>query len=326
MSHFQQYSVSLFALLWVVGGVCAKPTPVSVRGTDTATRCLREVAWELGKQAKERKQPLGLIKIAGGGSRKGIEALCAGQTDIAVLGIPLDDRMKASLKDAFPDGKPQPREVVFSQTALMLVVHKNNPRKSLTPEQLRQIFSGEITDWKDVGGRAGEIKIYIPGWAKSSTQILRKQLLSPKDMNPKRVTACRTTGNVIAKVVKDKNGLGYFLAPTDYEQEAVQPLGIQFDPGKPAVYPTTENVLLETYPAFRKITLLIHPKAPKSAHDFVHFACSPAAAEITHHYRFYPANQKEQVLAAKRLAEMKTARKPMVVSVSSTPMSIRFSR
>jgi ABC-type phosphate transport system substrate-binding protein len=144
MTHIARQLVFFLVLLLLAGAALAQSA--SVIDSDTAVRCLREVAWEFGKQAEEEGKQAPGIKITGGGSRKGIEALCNGQADIAVLGVPLTGSMKKSLSKAFPDGTAQPTEVVFSQTALMLVVHKDNPRKSLSVEQLRQVFSGEVTN------------------------------------------------------------------------------------------------------------------------------------------------------------------------------------
>ena len=88
------------------------------------------------------------VTVVGGGSGVGLAALVDGTTDIAMSSrkIKMDERMK--LQDA---GKSV-KEVIISNDALAVVVNDQNKISQLTREQLEDIYTGKITNWKQVGG------------------------------------------------------------------------------------------------------------------------------------------------------------------------------
>ena len=90
--------------------------------------------------------------LADVGSNAGVNLVVSGETDLGYISRDLTDAEKAAAKvDALSIGA--------SGTAL--AVAASNPVKSLTKDQVAKIFTGAITDWKDVGGAAGKIRVLI---------------------------------------------------------------------------------------------------------------------------------------------------------------------
>ena len=96
------------------------------------------------------------FSVTGGGSGTGIAALINKQTDIANSSRPMkeDEIAEAKAKGV------EPVPIVFSMDGLAVIVHENNPVKNLTVEQIGKIFTGEITNWSEVGGEDKAISLY----------------------------------------------------------------------------------------------------------------------------------------------------------------------
>lgn len=96
------------------------------------------------------------FSVTGGGSGTGIAALINKQTDIANSSRPMKE---SEVADAKAQGV-EPVPIVFAMDGLAVIVHEKNPVTQLTVEQVGKIFSGEITNWKEVGGADKPISLY----------------------------------------------------------------------------------------------------------------------------------------------------------------------
>lgn len=288
---------------------------VRVVGSDSVRGCQAAII----KAYKAQKG--GDVSYHGGGSYLGIAMLCAGKADVAVIGAPMAERWKSQLRQAFPNPDRQPSEIIFSQTALLIVVHPRNPLKGMNVPQLRAIFTRKVTNWAAARGTPGEIHLYGPGLTRNSTIILRNQILGGIGWSAEGVTFCDDANGVLAAVAKDPAGIGYLLAPPDKELQQVHALAIATKPGQKPVPPTRENVLADVYPLGLKVRFLIHPDAPQEAIDYCKFACSDAVIDITHKWGIFPVTERKETLAGKRLQEMKAGKGPTIEVVRSTPGS-----
>jgi phosphate-binding protein len=99
------------------------------------------------------------VTVVGGGSGVGISSLMDGTTDIAMSSRPLkmDEKLKMENKSIVPV------ETIIAYDALAVVVHPSNPVSKLTREQITDIFTGKITNWKEVGGKDLKIIAYSRG-------------------------------------------------------------------------------------------------------------------------------------------------------------------
>src|SRR6476620_3450355 len=132
-------------LLCLLG--CAAPPPdrqtITVKGSDTMVL--------LGQRWAEvymKAHPDVTIQVTGGGSGTGIAALINGTTQICQSSRPIKNEEKGSIKQ---QRNVEVSEIPVAVDALAVYLNKENAVEHLTMEQLRRIFQGEITNWKDVG-------------------------------------------------------------------------------------------------------------------------------------------------------------------------------
>src|SRR4051812_27022214 len=122
-----------------------------LKGSDTVLPLAQKEAESYMKSNKMAK-----VTVTGGGSGVGLAALVDNTTDIAMASrkIKMDEKMK--LQDA---GRAY-KEITIAYDALSVIVNPSNKVKQLTREQLEGIFTGKITNWKDVGGDDMKIVVY----------------------------------------------------------------------------------------------------------------------------------------------------------------------
>ena len=122
-----------------------------IKGSDT---CLPLT--QLEAETYMKSYPSSKITVTGGGSGVGISALMDGTTDIAMT----SRKMKFDEKMKLQQAKKTPKEVVVAYDALAVVVNPANKVTDLTREQLEDIFTGKIKNWKEVGGEDMKIVVY----------------------------------------------------------------------------------------------------------------------------------------------------------------------
>ena len=122
---------------------------IKIKGSDTVLPLAQKQA-----ELYMKKNPDASITVVGGGSGVGITALIDGSTDIATSSRDLKVEEKLKLKEK------NIKEVIIAYDALSVVVNPKNKVTSLTREQLEGIFTGAITNWKDVGGDDEKIVAY----------------------------------------------------------------------------------------------------------------------------------------------------------------------
>ena len=131
------------------------------------------------------------------GSGSGITAVKEGRCDIGLSSRALKDSEKA-------DGLT---ETVLAYDGIAIIVHPDNAVSDLTLEQIGKIYTGEITNWKDVGGADGEI-VLIGREANSGTRDGFESITKTKDKCKYR-QELTSTGDVITTVSQNPNAIGY---------------------------------------------------------------------------------------------------------------------
>lgn len=103
---------------------------------------------EMLAQDYESKSPGRRVGVQGGGSTAGVRAVESG---LAEIGMCSRDLTEDEAKTFTP--------IVIAQDGIAMIVHKSNPVKGLTTAQIRRIYTGTVTNWKDVGGADIEIQV-----------------------------------------------------------------------------------------------------------------------------------------------------------------------
>ena len=196
------------------------------------------------------------------GSGSGITAVQEGTCDIGLSSRALKDEEKsAGLK-----------ETVLAYDGIAIIVHPDNPVSDLSVEQIAKLYTGEITNWKDVGGDDAEI-VLMGREAGSGTRDGFESITDTKDACKYR-QELTSTGDVITTVAGNPNAIGY--ASLASVKDTVKALSVG------GVAPTEATVSDGTYAVQRPFVLVTKDGTELSAaaQKFFEYATSAAAADV----------------------------------------------
>ncbi|MFT7409558.1 MAG: phosphate transport system substrate-binding protein [Oleispira sp.] len=153
------------------------------------------------------------VDIAAHGSGTGFSGLKSGIADIAAASRPAKTEEINALSD-FADLTDKRSEHIIGIDGLAIIIHYQNPIQHLSVQQLGQIFSGEINDWSQLGGRLGKINLYSRDeksgtWDSFKRMVLGKQFTL--DVRAKRFEA---NDELSDEVSSDINGIGFVGLPS----------------------------------------------------------------------------------------------------------------
>lgn len=198
------------------------------------------------------------------GSGAGIEAVSNGSCDIGLASRALTDDEKAGGLT----------ETIVALDGIAVIVNADSQVSDLSVEQIGQIFSGEITNWKDVGGADAEIAC-IGREANSGTRNGFESITDTKD-KCKLSQELTSTGAVIEAVKNSPNAIGYASLSAVEGKDGIKALTVG------GVACTEETVLDGTYQIQRPFVLVTKNDTPLSeaAQAFFDYATSPAANDL----------------------------------------------
>jgi len=224
---------------------------ITAKGSDTLVILAQKWAEVYMGQHPETK-----IQVTGGGSGTGFAALQNQTTDLANASRQIKPKEKAECIKAF---KKVPTEYQVALDGLSVYVNDANPISELTIDQLDQIFTGKVTNWKDVGGKDAPITIYSRENSSGTYEFFKEHVLKKKDFAATAQTMPGTAA-LLQAVSKDKNGIGYGGAAYGTGAKAIK---VKTDANSPAVEPTAENIANQTYPIWRYLYIYVNPALDK---------------------------------------------------------------
>ena len=242
----------LSAALFVAGLTAANAGTITVKGSDTMVILAQKWAEVYMGQHADVK-----IQVTGGGSGTGLAALQNQSTDLCNASRKIKAAEVANCIKAFG---ARPTEYKTAIDGLSVYVNADNSVSALSIEQLEQIFTGKIKNWKEVGGVDQLITVYSRENSSGSYEFFKEHVLKGKDF----VSSAQTmpgTAAVLQAVAKDKGGVGYGGA--GYGAGAKH-LAVKADESSPAVEPTEENVVGQKYPIWRYLYIYVNPALDKS--------------------------------------------------------------
>lgn len=232
------------------------------------------------KQAEAYAKKGGRATVTGGGSGVGIAALMDGSTDIAQS----SRKMKFGEKAKLVAKKKQIKEVVVAKDALAVVVNPSNKVSQLTRQQLEDIFTGKITNWKQVGGDDLKIIVYSRETSSGTYEFFKEVVLKNKNYKSS-VLSMPATGAIIQSIKQTKGAIGYVgLAYLNKEVKAIK---VSFD-GKKYVAPTIETSKNGTYPIVRPLLYYYDIKKTKVVSPYINFVLSKQGQGIVRQVGYIP--------------------------------------
>ena len=245
--------IQSLGLAVVVAGISASPFAgnITVKGSDTLVILAQKWAEVYMGQHSDVK-----IQVTGGGSGIGFAALQSQTTDLCDASRKAKPAEIANCIKAF--GK-RPTEYKVALDGLSVYVNPENSLKELTEDQVGEIFTGKITNWKDVGGPDAPITVYSRENSSGTYEFFKEHILKGQDFAASAQTMPGTAA-IVQAVVKDKNGIGYGGAAYGGGSKL---LSIKKDAATPAVEPTEENVENGSYPIWRYLYVYVNPALDK---------------------------------------------------------------
>jgi len=251
---------------------------VTIKGSDTMVILAQRWAETYMKENRGK-----IVQVTGGGSGTGIAALINGTTDICMSSRAMKPAEKTKLRDRF---QTTGVEIPVAKDGLAVYVHASNPVKSIDLGQLRRIYLGEITNWKDVGGPDEPITLYSRENSSGTYVHFKDVILGGKDFS-QRAQTLPGTAAVVNAVAKDPNGIGYGGAAY---AKGVKDLALSFAAGKPAVLPTAATVADGSYPLTRHLFFYVRNKPAGDVKLFVDWVVSPAGQALATKVGYFPLN------------------------------------
>ncbi|MDF2592477.1 MAG: phosphate transporter substrate-binding protein [Clostridia bacterium] len=266
--------VAAFAL-----AACGRPAEENQDGTTTepveqsitvnGSTSVQPLAEELAKAFKA-KNPNIIIDIQGGGSGVGIKSANDGVVDIGMSSRELKTEEK-NLK-----------EFKIALDGIAVVLNPANPITDLTMEQIQKIYTGEITDWSQVGGTAGKITV-VTREEGSGTRGAFIELTGVDNDGDKTTATAITqgsTGAVMTTVSSDPNAIGYASFGSAKENTNIKMIKVN------GVEASEENISAGTFKISRPFLMLTKEEPTGAAKDFLDFILSTEGQEVvaSHNY------------------------------------------
>ncbi|MFA7600581.1 MAG: phosphate ABC transporter substrate-binding protein, partial [Bacteroidales bacterium] len=161
-----------------------------IKGSDTVLPLAQKES-----ESYMKARPGTKVTVTGGGSGVGIAALINGTTDIAMASRNMKFDEKAKIQQA---GKVQVEKII-AYDALAVVVHPSNKVSQLTRKQLEDIFTGKITNWKQVGGADMSIVVYSRETSSGTYEFFKEHVMLNKNYK-NSVLSMPATGAIIQSV------------------------------------------------------------------------------------------------------------------------------
>ena len=224
---------------------------ITVKGSDTLVILAQKWAEVYMGQHADVK-----IQVSGGGTGTGFAALQSQTTDLCDASRKAKATEIANCLKAFA---ARPTEYKVALDGLSVYVNPENSLKELTLAQVGDIFTGKITNWKEVGGADAPITVYSRENSSGTYEFFKEHVLKGKDFAASAQTMPGTAA-IVQAVVKDKNSIGYGGAAYGGSSKL---LAIKKTDASPAILPTEENVISGTYPIWRHLYVYINPALDK---------------------------------------------------------------
>ena len=252
---------------------------VTIKGSDTLVRLGQRWAEEYMKE-----NPDVVIQVSGGGSGTGIAALLNGTTDICEASR---DMKEKEYKMAEEKGL-KPYRISVALDGIAVFLNDKNPIGELTIPQLKGIYTGAITNWKEVGGEDAHIIIYGRENNSGTYAFFKEHVLNEEDYSDYTQTLPGTAA-VVNAVAKDPNGIGYGGIAWG---TGVKYAAVKVDDKGQAVIPSVESVSNGPYPISRELYWFFNGKPTGELKKLVNWALSKKGQEVSASIDYVPLPEK----------------------------------
>jgi phosphate transport system substrate-binding protein len=289
----------LFPIVFlIVSSLAACSSKTSAGETSTLSRAIQNkgsdtlvnvaLAWA---EAYRDVDPTVSIAVTGGGSGTGIAALINGTVDIANSSRQIKpDEIAAARQNGI-----EPVEFVVAVDALAVIVNPKNPVSQLTIGQMSDIFTGRITNWKDVGGRDAGI-VLVSRESNSGThvyfleQVVRRGESDNKDIFAAKTLMMPSSVGITSEVGRNPNAIGYDGLGYVTDDEKV--IAVARDSTSPFILPSVETGADGSYPLARNLYMYTAGEPSSVIVEYLDWIRGPEGQKIVARLGFVPITQE----------------------------------
>jgi phosphate transport system substrate-binding protein len=249
---------------------------ITIKGSDTMV--VLGQRWAEGYMATKKEAT---IQVTGGGSGTGISALINGTTDICQASRAMSAAEKEKLRDRY---NTPGVEIPVARDGLSVYVNASNPLTEIAMDKLKLIFTGKVTNWKELGGPDAKIVVYSRENSSGTYVFFKEHVLNNADYTV-RAQSMPGTAAVVNAVSKEKFGIGYGGAAY---AKGIKVLKIKKDAGSPAVTADLTHVMDGSYPLSRPLFFYLRNKPSGEIATFVNWVLSDKGQELVTKVGYYP--------------------------------------
>lgn len=252
----------MFILLLILGSMWLAADVVKFAGSTTCREGFVDDA-----EAAFEKMSGHDMQIEGGGSSLGVKAALAGSVDVGGASRPLKDSEKEAGAVA----------TTVAWDAIAVIVNKDNPVNELSIEQLKMINTGQITNWKEVGGNDEQI-IVVTGPKTSGTRaFFQEVVMDDAPFTPKAMQAAESVLEV-EKVIGFKLAIGA-VSTAAPKMDQVKIIKVKDASGN-SYAPDRKNVKSGKYPISRPLNLVTKGAPAGNAKAYIDFILSEEGQKL----------------------------------------------
>ncbi|MBW7458390.1 phosphate ABC transporter substrate-binding protein [Paenibacillus sepulcri] len=246
------------------GGNAAAETPITGSILATGSSALQPLVDQVSKKFMDDEKYSGItVQVQGGGSGTGLTQVQAGQADIGNSDIFAEEKFV----DADADKAKELVDHQVAVVAMATVVNKSVTVDNLTKQQLVDIFTGKVKNWKDVGGQDEAITIVNRPSSSGTRATFEKYALGMKSEDLPGSIQEDASGTV-KKLVTDTSGAIGYLA-FSYIDDTIKTLKYE------GVEPKEENVVTGDYPVWAYEHMYTKGEPNEAAKAFLDYMLSP---------------------------------------------------
>jgi phosphate transport system substrate-binding protein len=266
-------------LVCMVAGCTRKPADpnapdgfIQIKGSDTLVN-----AAQLVSEKFMEKNPLIMVAITGGGTGVGIASLISKTCDIATASR---DMSAKEIKQAQARGV-EPKEIIVAYDGVAVVVSKDNPIEKLSIEDLHKIYTGEITNWKELGWKDKTMTV-LSREVSSGTHVYFKEKVvklgkkdGPEEFAP-GVLLLSSSQAIVEEVSVNDGAIGYM--GMGYTSDRTKSVAVGKGGGE-YYAPDIANVQAKKYPLSRALFFITNSNPRLITRKFIEYTLSPEGQE-----------------------------------------------
>lgn len=262
-----------------MGAVSFAPmqSTISIRGSDTMLILNQRWTEEYAK-----KNPKVNIAVTGGGSSIGINSFINGVVDICAS----SRKIRKSEVDRAKSRGAVTNEIPVALDGLAIVVNAKNPVNSLTLDELRRIYVGQITNWNQVGGPNMSISVFSRDSNAGTYGFFQEVVLKNQGWG-RGVRFLPSTSEEAREVARTEGGIAYGGVAYFKNNRNLKILSVAVKQGDAPIAPTEDNVRSKKYPIWRYLYYYTNGKPKGEVAKFIDFVLSKEGQMLAEEVGYY---------------------------------------